>query len=94
MEKEIFGIRCKGTESQLEKMYDLNNREEYWKPEFQKYFNVWIVEGCGVHYYPKEKYFVNDENGETNYCVALLNKFGNTGDRLIYNRPAGEVALW
>ncbi len=73
--KTIFGVVIKATPKQLERIYDLWNKEQYWTDEFHKYFHVWICDGSGVYYFIKEKYFV-ELNCETNYAVALLQRFG------------------
>lgn len=79
MEREIFGYTLKGTEKQLDEMYDLFNREDYTTAGFQHYFYVWVNEGTGVYFFPKERYFVSDYHGERHYAIALLNYGGRLG---------------
>ena len=71
MEREIFGYHLKGTDKQLDEMYDLLNREDYTSSKFQHYFYVWVHEGTGVYWFPKERYFVSFR-GERHYPIALF----------------------
>lgn len=66
--KSIFGYELKGTEKQLNEMYELLNYEDYDNKKFAKYFHVWVHEGTGVHWFPKEKYY----GGYVAYGIALL----------------------
>lgn len=79
MKKTIFGYQLKGTESQLNEMYDLLNCEDYESKKFVKYFYVWVSEGSGVFYFPKERYYA----GEQSYAIALL-KYGATNGSLVH----------
>ena len=76
--RDVFGVNCIGTPKQLDEIYNLQNYERYWKPEFKKYFNVWIsTNGTGVFYFIKKKYF-HDLDGETNYSKVILDRFNTT----------------
>ena len=66
--KNIFGYDLKGTEKQLNEMYDLMNYEAYDKRNFTQYFHVWVKEGTGVWWFPKEKYY----GGYEPYAIAFL----------------------
>lgn len=48
----------KGTQKQLDRMEYLWDREQYWEPEFQKYFLV-VNPGnnTGLYFLPKKRYF-------------------------------------
>lgn len=66
--KNIYGYELKGTEKQLKEMYDLLNYEAYDNVRFTHYFHVWIKEGTGVWWFPKEKYY----GGYETYAVTFL----------------------
>lgn len=67
--RNIFGYELKAkTEKQLNEMYDLLNYEDYDKKRFSHYFHVWVHEGTGVYWFPKEKYY----GGTTPYAIALI----------------------
>ena len=67
--KNIFGYELKArSEKQLDEMYELLNFEDYTNPKFIKYFHVWVSEGPGLYWFPKEQYY----GGFIPYAVALL----------------------
>lgn len=55
----------------LDKMVQLMDTDDYKDPEFQNYFHLWMQEGTGLFYFPKEKHFVS-RDGVKNYALALL----------------------
>ena len=59
------------SKTELDKIEKLMESEEYYKKDFLEYFHVWVQEGVGVFYFPKEKYFVS-RSGISNYAIALL----------------------
>lgn len=64
------------SKTELERIAELMDTEEYYKEEFRKYFHVWVQDNIGVFYFIKEKYFLS-RNGITNYAIALLQYGGN-----------------
>jgi hypothetical protein len=78
--RTIFGYELKGTENQLEQMYNLLNYEAYDCKQFNHYFHVWVKEGTGVWWFPKEKYY----NGYEPYAIALLHYADSRLKDLVY----------
>lgn len=75
--KQIRNYEIKAqSKTELDKIEQLMEKEEYYREEFQNYFHVWVQQGIGVFYFPKEKYFVS-RNGIANYAIALLQYGGN-----------------
>ena len=52
------------SKTELERIAELMDTEEYYKEEFRKYFHVWVQDNIGVFYFIKEKYFLS-RNGIT-----------------------------
>lgn len=67
--RKVFNYELKGTKKQLEEMYDLFNKEDFYNPKFKKYFHCWINYGTGIYIYPRKQYFVSC-NGCTNWEIG------------------------
>lgn len=77
--KNVFGFELKGTERQINEMYDLINREDFYNPKFKKYFLCWVNQGTGIYYFPRKQYFVS--------------KDGNTNWEKLYNEDHKEYSI-
>ena len=54
--RQVLGFNLKGTKKQLEELKRHLNYEDYYTPDFRKYFIVDISQ-VGVVFYPKYRYF-------------------------------------
>lgn len=81
MEKQLYTVNkyttFKGTSKQIEEIKWMLEEEDWTNPRFTKYFHVWVYEGLGVFFFPREAYY----GGEENYVVALMRYGALTGEK-------------
>ena len=70
IQKKFGKFVVKGTEKQVNEIYDTFNKERYWSETAVKYFHVYISLGSGVFMFPKRQYFVS-WNNITDYRKAF-----------------------